>query len=446
MTKSKLSYTEGNVTKTLIFNSIPMFFGIGAAIAFNFVDTIFIARLGTLELAAITFTFPIIFLIIGVAMGMGMGASAAISRAYGEKNYDKVKKLTTDGIVISFISALIFVIIGIVFFEEIFIIMGANQEILPYIKEFMRIWYPGIVFITIPMVGNAAIRAIGDTKIPSLIMMIAVAVNLILDPIFIFGWGFIPKMGLSGAATATLFGRFISLVICLYFLIKKYDMIDLNFKSLFNIKESFKEIMYVGGPSSITNILVPLGMAIVIGLISKYGESAVAAMGAASRIEMVTMTVFMALGSVLGPFIGQNWGANKPERILDALKKSYIFSFIWGALMYLMFYLFKKEIAIFVKDDIKVVEFMVVYLSITPISIGFRGALMIVSTSLNVLKKPITASMLTILQMFVIFIPLAYLLSANLGFEGIFWASVTSSIIVFAIAYYLLKRHLKVIF
>jgi putative MATE family efflux protein len=445
MTKNKTSYTEGNVTKTLIYHSIPMLFGVGAAIAFNFVDTIFIARLGTLELAAITFTFPIVFLIIGVAMGMGMGASAVISRAYGEQNYDKVKKLTTDGIVISFLSALVFVIIGLVFFEEIFILMGANPELLPYIKEFMGVWYPGIVFITIPMVGNAAIRAIGDTKIPSLVMMIAVAINLILDPIFIFGWGFIPKMGLTGAATATLFGRFVSLVICLYFLIKKYDMIDLNIKNLFKIKDSFKEIMYVGGPSSITNILVPLGMAIVIGLISKYGESAVAAMGAASRVEMVTMTVFMALGSVLGPFIGQNWGAKKPERILDALKKSYLFSFIWGGLMLIVFYIFKEDIAIFIKDDIEVVKFMIIYLSITPISIAFLGGLMIISTALNVLKKPITASVLTILQMFVIFIPLAYLLSSNLGFEGIFWASVTSSIIVFFIAYFILKKHLKMI-
>ena len=131
MTKKNKSYTEGSVRRTLIVNSIPMIFGVGAAIAFNFVDTLFIARLGTIELAAITFTFPIVFLIIGVSMGMGMGASAAISKAYGEKNYDKVKKLTTDGIIISFLSALIFVILGLIFFEEVFILMGANEELLP---------------------------------------------------------------------------------------------------------------------------------------------------------------------------------------------------------------------------------------------------------------------------------------------------------------------------
>ncbi len=444
MKKSKPSYTEGKVSSILIKSSIPMIFGVGAAVAFNFIDTLFIAKLGTLELAAITFTFPIVFLIIGVSMGMGMGASAVISRAYGENNLEKVKKLTTDGIVISFLSALIFVVIGLIFFEEIFIIMGANEEILPYIKEYMRIWYPGIVFITIPMVGNAAIRAIGDTKIPSLVMMIAVTINIILDPILIFGLGFIPKLGLTGAAMATLFGRFVSLSFCLYFLIKKYNMIDLNFRNLFKLKESFKEIMYVGLPSSITNILMPLGMAIIISMISKYGEPAVAAMGAASRVEMLTMTVFMALGSVLGPFIGQNWGAGKTDRILIAIKQGYLFSLIWGALMFLMFYVFKEEIAIFVKDDIEVAKYMILFLSITPISIGFRGVMMVVSTSLNILKKPIMATVLTILHMFIIFIPLAYYLSDIYGFVGIFWASVISAFITSIAGYFILRRHLRI--
>lgn len=445
MTKNKPSYTEGNVSSILIKSSIPMIFGIGAAIAFNFIDTIFIARLGTLELAAITFTFPIVFLIIGVSMGMGMGASAVISKAYGENNLEKVKKLTTDGIVISFLSALIFVIIGLIFFEEVFLMMGASQEILPYIKEYMRIWYPGIVFITIPMVGNAAIRAIGDTKIPSLVMMIAVAINIILDPIFIFGLGFIPKMGLTGAAIATLFGRFISLIICLYFLIKKYDMLDLNFRNFFKLKESFKEILYVGLPSSITNILMPVGMAIIISMVSKYGEPAVAAMGAASRVEMLTMTIFMALGSVLGPFIGQNWGAKKSDRIFAAIKHSYLFSLVWGALMFLFFYVFKEEIAIFVKDDFEVVKYMVLFLSITPISIAFRGVMMVVSTSLNILKKPIMATVLTILHMFIIFIPLAYYLSDIFGFIGIFWASVISAFCTSIIGYFILNKHLKIV-
>lgn len=441
--KNKESYIEGNVTRILIKNSIPMVFGVGAAIGFNFIDTLFIAKLGTLELAAITFTFPIVFIIIGVSMGVGVGASAVISKAYGEKDFEKVKRLTTHGILLSFLIALLFVSIGLFFFEEVFLLMGAEENILPFIKDYMIVWYLGIAFITIPMVGNSALRAIGNTKIPSMIMVIAVLINLVLDPIFIFGFLFVPSFGIQGAAIATLFGRVVSLIVALYFLIKKYEMIDLKLCINNKLIESIKEIMYIGLPSSITNVLIPMGMAIVIGMIAEYGEEAVAAMGASSRIEMITMTVFMALGSVLGPFIGQNWGANLIDRIKESLIKSYIFAFIWGILMYSMFYLFKEEIAIFVKEDLKVVEYMVIYLSITPISIAFRGALMIISTSLNVLKKPIIASMLTICQMFIIFIPLAYYFSSIYGFEGILYSSVISSILVSVAGYFILNKQIK---
>jgi putative MATE family efflux protein len=443
--KKSNSYLEGNVGSLLFNNSIPMLFGVGAAIAFNFVDTLFIAKLGTLQLAAITFTFPIVFIIIGVSMGIGVGASAVISRAYGENDVEKVNRLTTHSIILAFLVAVIFSSIGLLFFEEVFVFMGAKSDTIPYIKDFMYIWYLGIPFITIPMVGNSALRALGDTKTPSFTMVGAVLINLVLDPIFIFGFSFVPSFGIKGAAIATLFGRFFSLMFSLIILIKKYNLIRIKYLKLNGIKDSIYQIMEVGLPNSLTNILLPMGMSIVIGLVSNYGEAAVAAMGAASRIEMLTMTVFMALGSVLGPFIGQNWGAKNNQRIFEAIRLSYFFSIFWGLFTFILFYVFKKEIALFVKDDAEVVKYIIIYLSITPISIAFRGVLMIISTSFNVLKKPIWASLITIFQMFIVFIPLAYILSHYYGFNGILYASVFSSIIVSIFALILNNKYLKTI-
>lgn len=443
--KKSNSYLEGDVKKILFSNSITMIFGVSASFAFNFIDTLFVAKLGTLELAAITFTFPIVFIVIGISMGIGIGVSSIVSRAYGANDLDKVKRITKDSMFFSFLIALAFVLISFIFFEDIFILMGAEEKTLPYIKDFMFIWYFGVVFIAISIIGNSVFRALGNTKESSMIMVVSAITNLILDPIFIFGYSFIPFMGIKGAALATLIGRFLSFVITLYLLNKKYQLLDFTFPKFHTFKESIKEVMYIGLPSALTNILVPLGMAIVISLVSKYGQVAVGAIGATGRIEMLTVSVFIALGSVLGPFIGQNWGANNKLRIISALKISYIFCFIWGIIVYLLFLIFKHEIAIFVKDDNQTVEYMTLILGISPMAICFKGVIMISSTTLNILKKPLIASLITIFQMFVVFIPMAYLLSSYYGFNGILYSSVLSSVIVSFGAFYFLRKNVRLL-
>ena len=443
--KKNNSYLEGNVKSILLYNTITMVFGVSASFAFNLIDTLFVAKLGTLELAAITFAFPIVFIVIGVSMGIGIGVSSVISKAFGENDIEKVKRTTTDSMIFSFIISLIFVLISFIFFEDIFLLMGAEQNTLPYIKDFMFIWYFGVVFIAVSVIGNSILRSIGSTKASSMIMMISAIVNLILDPLLIFGYSFIPFMGIKGAAIATLTGRFISFIITIYFLNKKYNLLEFKIPKLNELSKSIKEILYVGLPSAITNILLPLGMAIVISLVSKYGEVAVASIGATNRIEMLTISVFIALGSVLGPFIGQNWGAKKLARIMSAVKIAYVFCFIWGLVIYLIFSIFRNEIAFFVKEDVEVIKYIALILSISPIAIAFKGVIMISTTSLNILKKPLVASLLTIFQMFIVFIPLAYFLSSFYGFIGILYASVLSSIFIAIIAFYFLRKYLKLL-
>jgi MATE family, multidrug efflux pump len=442
MTK-KPTYTSGKVSEVLLKNSIPMVFGIGAAIAFSFIDTVFVAKLGVDQLAAITFTFPVVFLVFGVAMGLGQGASAVISKAYGEGDHQRVKRLTTDSIVLSLIAVAIFTSLGIIFFDETFKVLGAEDFLMPYISEYMMIWFSGIIFLVVPLIGNSAIRAIGDTKTPSMIMMIAVLVNLILDPLLIFGYWIFPEMGMAGAATATLFARFVTLIASFYFLTKKYDLLDFNLRHIVNCGKSWKSILDVGLPSALTNILIPIGISIIIKFVSEFGTEAVAAFGAASRVEMVTLAVFMALASVVGPFIGQNWGAKKPERIFQALRNAYQFAILWGIAMIALFYLGGRMIAEFIKDDPKVVEYMVMYFRISSLAIAFRGIIMMTSTSFNVLGKPKVSALLSISQMFLIFIPLAIYLANSFGIEGIFTAALVSAVIVSIISYFWLEKHLQ---
>jgi len=443
--KNRAKFTSGHVGKQLLFGAIPMTIGIGAAIGFSFVDTVFIAKLGVKQLAAITYTFPMVFVVIGIAMGLGIGATAVISKAIGEGDEHRVKRLSTDAILLGLIVTAITIIIGLVFLDPLFMSMGADETTMPYIRDYMYIWLPGTIFLILPMVGNYAIRATGDIKTPSYIMLAAVGINLILDPMFIFGFGPIPAMGIQGAALATLIGRLVTLIIAFRILYYKYDMITFERPTLKELFDSWKEILHVGLPTAASNIILPAGFGIIIDFTSDYGEAAVAALGAASRIESLVMTVFMALAAVLSPFIGQNWGAMKFDRIDKAFKYAIAFCFIWGAIMIGFFELFKEPISRFVKSDPAVVEVMVLYLSITPFAMAFRGMLMISTSALNVLKRPLESAALTTSYMFVFFVPFAYFGSKYFGLVGIFTSLVIGAVITAIIGYYtLMNRYNKI--
>ena len=302
---------EEPVGKTLVQLTIPMIFGIVGIVAFNLVDTFFVGRLGTDELSALSFTFPVVLIIASLAHGLGIGASAVISRAIGEGNHHKVQRLTTDSLVLSVLLVAIFAVIGQLTIDPIFRLLGATPDILPLIKQYMRIWYFGMIFVVVPMVGNNAIRATGDTKTPAAIMIVAVVCNFVLDPLLIFGIGPFPRLELVGAAIATVISRsitfFVSLFI-LYFRDKMITFVVSTFKSVIN---SWKRILYIGLPNAGTRMVIPLAIGVITRIVASYGHEAVAGYGVSSRIEFFALTVIMALRSVIAPFVGQNWGASR---------------------------------------------------------------------------------------------------------------------------------------
>lgn len=438
--KSKARYLEGSVGKLLLFNTIPMIFGIGAAMSFTFVDTYWVAKIGTNALAAMTFTFPVDFLVMGVAMGLGNGASAEISKAIGKGDNNLVKQLTRDSLILALLVVTFFIAVFYIFFTPIFTALGAKPEVLPLIKEFMKFWIPGQFALVIPLIINNATRAIGDTKTPSMIMLAAGIMNCLLDPLLIFGMWHFPSMGIAGASLATFLARMVTLVLSIYIIHNRDRMLATNIPSWNELKSSWKAILKVGLPSTATSIVMPMGISVVIRLVSSYGSSAVAAFGAASRVDIIALSVFMAFSSVIGPFVGQNVGAGNIERIRQSLKLGHLFALVWGVFIVILFWFSARQISLMMRDDINVVNIMVLYLSINSLSLAFRGISMINTTALNVLQKPITSSILTISQIFLLFIPLALLATKFLGLYGIFWASVISAIIVSVISFFIVEK------
>ena len=438
----KASLVEGSVGRTLVRLTIPMMFGVIGMVIFNLVDTFFVGRLGTDELAALSFTFPVVLVINSIALGIGLGASALISRAIGEGDHHKVQRLTTDSLLLALLLVLIFVVVGLSTIKPIFRLLGATPVILPLIEQYMSIWYLGMIFVVVPMVGNNAIRAGGDMKTPAAIMLTAAMVNGVLDPMLIFGIGPFPRMEIAGAALATVCARATVMVVSLYVLWHRDRMITLERPSPRELWNSWKKILYIGIPSAGTRMVIPLAMGVITSLVATFGTTAVAGYGVATRIEFFSMTALRALSSVLAPFVGQNIGARKIDRVKLAVKLSDRFSLISGVAIFALLAVFAKPIARIFNADPDVISTTALYLRIVPIGYGVHGILMLAAAVLNVLNKPIHAAILMIIQMFALYVPLAYLGSHLFDLTGLFIGISASLFIAGMLAHFVLKRNL----
>jgi putative MATE family efflux protein len=432
--------TEGPIGRTLIRLTIPMLIAVLTMVAFNLVDTAFIGRLGTSELAAISFTFPVVLVISSLAQGLGVGASAVISRAIGGGDRYRVQRLTTDSLALAIIVVVFFVVVGLSTIDPLFGLLGATPELLPLIRQYMMLWYIGVIFVVIPMVGNAAIRATGDTRTPAIIMMVAAGVNIFLDPLLIFGLGILPGLGLTGAALATVVARATTMIASLWVLTRRERMLIWTWPGLREVWNSWKQVLFVGLPAAGTNVLVPVSTGIITGMVASYGPEAVAALGVGTRVESLGLGVIMALSSVLTPFVGQNWGAGRLDRVRQSVRSTQHFSMLWGAALFLILAVLGRYIALLFNDDAAVVATLVDYLRIVPVSYGLLGLLMLGNAALNALNRPLQSALLTLLRLFVLYVPLAFAGSSLFGLRGIFGAAALANIIAGVAAYLWLRR------
>lgn len=440
---SPASLTEGPVGRILIKLTIPMLFGIMGMVVLNLIDTIYVSRLGTAELAALSFTFPVVMVVTSIGLGIGVGASSLISFAIGEGNHSKVQRITSDSLVLSLLLVAIFISVGYFTIDPLFTALGATPEILILIHQYMEIWYLGVPFVIVPMVGNNALRAKGDMKTPAIIMLIIVVVNIILDPLLIFGLGPFPELGLKGAAIATVFARAISLFIGLYVLHYRDNMLTFKSPGIRELLNSWKNLLSIALPAAGARLIVPIAIGIVTHLIASYGAAPVAAYGAASRAEFFMLAILMALSSVLNPFVGQNIGANKVSRAKEALNKGMRFALLWGLGSFLLLLIIARPVARLFSTDTEVIEYIVLYLHIVPIGYALRGVFDIVANVLYVLRKPLLSAVLILTQMIILIVPLIYLGSYYYGIKGIFIGLVVANIISGTIGYLVLKYQLK---
>ncbi len=395
----------------------------------NLVDTWYVGHLGPDPLAAMGFTIPVVSILLSLAFGIGIGSSSLISRAIGAGQTKTVRLYATQSLLIGLVIAASFAVIGYHNITPIFQTLGAPDHLMPLIREFMDIWFLGSFIVVIPMVGNSALRAAGNTTIPGIIMMVVAVVNIILDPILIFGYFGLPAMGLAGAAIATVISYSFALFIGMYLL-----TIKLRFLSLGDCKgrimQSWIDILRLAIPAIGTNLIAPLSVAFATWLVAAHGTDAVAGFGVASRIESLCLVVIMAMSSIMGPFVGQNWGAGRHDRVALGLilTRRFSLSFCFGATLVLM--MFSEEISRLFTQDQNVVDASSHYLFAVPWSYFFLAVIMITSSSYNGMGKPVPSLLMSFMRLIGLFVPIAYLGSIYFGLDGIYAGAALSNFIV----------------
>ena len=435
-----INLLEDPVADTIKRMTIPMIYGMVLLMTFNLVDTFFVGLLGTQPLAAISFTFPITFTVISLTIGLGIGTSAVIAKALGKGNDESAKNSGTAAIYLAAIVVGLLSFAGYLFTDEIFLLLGASEALLPLIHAYMDIWFIGSICLIGPMIGNAILRASGDTKTPSIIMGSAGLINAILDPIFIFGLGPIPAMGIQGAAIATLMSWVFGLLLVLYIVGVRRQLIHTQLLSLKTFIASSKGILHIGLPAAGANMLTPIAAAILTAIVARYGDSAVAAFGVGSRIESIACLVILAMSMTLPPFISQNFGAGNMHRVEKSFKVSIKFVLIWQLLIYLLLVLIAPFIADVFSKEKAVADIIVLFMWVMPLGYGLQGVIILTNSSFNALHKPMVALMLSVIRLFVCYVPLAYLGSVYYGLEGFFIGGVVGNFIMAMISYRLFDK------
>lgn len=436
---------QGSVRRTLFRMAFPMLAGTFAMNAYNLADTWFVAKLGTLPLAAMGFSFPVVMLLTFMAGGIGTGVTTLASHALGRKDRPLAARIVTHGFLLTMLVSGVMSAAGYLSIEPVFTRLGADAVTLPLIGEYMRTWYLGAVFMALPMMGNGILIALGDSVSAGRFMMLGTILNVVLDPVMIFGFLGFPALGIFGAALATVLSQAVSTAWLFWLLIRKHRLLGLEAWHAGPVGESWRRILGFAVPSIISMVLMPVSSAVITHLLSRFGPEAVAAGGAASRIESFAFVIPMALGISLTPFMSQNFGAGRLDRIGEAKSLATRFALAYGAFVAVVFVLGAPVLASVFTEDAKVSGILTLYVSIIPFGYGMMEVHRYCGFIFTGMQKPVLATVLNVIRVLGLLIPLSFAGAWYAGILGIFTGRLITDLTVGLIGLLWVTRVLRTV-
>ena len=427
------------VNQVLYKLTLPMVVGIVAVFFLKLVDTYLFGLLGTQSLAAVSFTMPIAMIVMNLAIGLGIACSALIARSVGGGDHTQAQHFVMATLLLAVLIATVILIAGWHFNDQLFLLLGAQPDILPEIWLYMKFWWPGAWMMTLMIIINSCMRAVGNTKLPSMMMLGSAVLNAILDPILIFGLGPIPEMGISGAALASTICWGIVVVVMLISL-AKIDLLRWSGMALDELLSTWKRLVVLGVPAVITNVLVPVASGFLLAMVAPMGETAVAAFGVGARIEPFAIVVLLALTSTIPTFVGQNFAADRHQRVWDALSISVKFIVIWQLVIWLLVMMMSPYLAMIFSQDEAVKAGIVEFLTWMPIGYAGMGIVLCANAALNALQRTGVSMMVNLVRLALFYVPFAWLGAELYGYTGLLAGAAAGNVLAGIIIWWQIGR------
>jgi len=449
MSKKTLDLTKDPIGYLFVKVAIPSSVGTVFMTLYNLVDTYFAGKISAQALAALAQTFPVYFIIIAIGVGLSIGTTSLIANALGEKNIKKSSYYLAQSIVLAIFASVIVSIIGIYFGPAIILLMNDSQVVMELSMDYLNIIFLGSIFIFIQMAVNSSLSAIGDTKTNRNVLIVSFFLNIILNPLFIFGYGFIPAMGIKGIALSTIFSQALGTLYIIY-KATKTDLSEYLYINCFKPKfQILIDLLKQGIPASVGMMMISVGVFIILFFIGQYGDLALAGYGTAIRYEQIYLLPVLGLNTAVLSIVGQNFGARQLERVSETYNKALIFGctfmFISGFIIY---FTAETAVSLFTNDP-EVIKYGTTYLQITALMEPIYPIFFISNALIQGLKKAnivmyLTLGRMVVLPSLILWYLIFYLDSS---FAFVFWGLLVINwlfgIFVFLLTKYLIKKEQK---
>ena len=433
---------RGSITKSLLAIAVPVIFANILQTVYQLIDTFWVGRLGTEAVAAVSLSFPLLFFLMSLAMGLVMAASILVAQYNGKEDKENVSFTVGQSLSLVILIAVIISIIG--YFSSHYLLSFLTKDVLvlPQATSYLQISFLGIMAMFIYTLFQSSLRGVGEVKVPLIIISITVVINFFLDPVLMFGWRFIPAMGVSGVALATLITEYLSAIIAIVLLIRGTYGIKLRLNDL-KLKLSWvKKLFKLGLPSSFEMGSRSFGMVLMTFVASMFGTLTIASFGIGMKVFMFIIIPGVGFSIATSAIVGNNLGAKQYERAEKIVKTGMKVSFLTLAILGVLLFIFAKPIsAFFVPNEPLLVMESARFIQIMALTFGFIGMQMVIFGTLKAAGKTTAAMLLALFNTVMVFV-ISYVLSTTAGMQqtGIWVAYPISNVISAGIAYYFYRK------
>jgi putative MATE family efflux protein len=420
---TEADYTQININKAILLLSIPMMLELVMESTFALVDIYFVGKLGSSAVAAVGLTETYLFLLYSIAMGLSLAVTAVIARRIGEKNREDAGKSAVQAIILGLLCSLPFAFAGILYARELLSLMGADQWVLDEGYRYTQWMLGGNVVIVLLFMINAIFRGAGDAATAMRVLIISNSINIVLDPLLIFGWGPFPELGIKGAAIATTIGRGTGVIFQFWLLFRgsKHIKVRLNqiywdAKIMFNIVRTS-----LGGVGQM--IIGMTSWIFLMRILADIGSEAVAGSTIALRIMLFTLMPAWGMSNAAATLVGQNLGAGNPERAESSVWKIGLYNMIFLICVSVIYFMFNYSLMEFFTQDEEVIAVGATWLRILSYSYFVYGWWMVSTQAFNGSGDTRTPTIINFIFFWLIEIPLCYMLAIvfEWGYHGVFW-------------------------